>query len=159
MGKLGKFGQITDQHISDWYNDGWRFSVKQVGKYSYIRRRKKGEKDQQVAPYNEAMWEKIKDLQESPKLRHTEIKRLQTDAHKALKDTRADIKRGSCRNNVEGFCTYWSYKPGSRFIEIFRELNQVSGRQLFQTRDADEGLVHVTAIRDVCLDCPCYARR
>ena len=151
-------GKTSIKEIKELLAEGWKFSLKKTGKYTYIRRRKSGEKDVSMGRLDEELWKIIQAAQKGQTTRYSEIKRRLERTRSMLVDERARRMSRDCANIIAGYCTYWRWRGDEPLIQEFHELNKLTPHKPFETRETDEGLT-VKAIPDYCRGCTAYSPR
>lgn len=153
-GKKRKYNpEIGAGPIRKNIRDGWRYSIKKVGKYSYIRRRRSGDKDVQVARFDPKLWAYIERIQAM----YADVPRgkLVEQAQKQVQEAQTRIKQTTCAHILNSWCHYWKYPNTSSFIKIFERLGD--GESQYGVKDVDERSVIVKAQPFVCTPCSSFS--
>jgi hypothetical protein len=172
---LGKRAGLTDEEILGFFEEGYRFRVKLVGKkYRYVTMRL-GQSEKSLGRFSDELWERVTRLSdqwlaaraeaegkgamdmEDSLLRHRRIARARSNLVRALGVERGIAKLRSCSHLVEGFCHFWVWEGEKLFFRFVGDTFQPGVEYKKKVGDSLEGWIF-RASPDYCQYCSSYIR-
>ena len=157
---MGK--KLDEKTIRKLLEEGWRFSKKNVGKYIYIRSRRKGEESHH-GRFDGETWAIIEHHQNNKPNKWKRLAILNNEFIEKTAIARAEKKSKTCIRIKDGYCTFWEWPRDSNVINAFTSRNEFLKdnfkRDVDRIKELPDGNVILKPRLLYCKDCSSFLKK